>query len=80
MLAKSMHQIVQIEFRNAKFPYARGCCPLATPASGLAPGPPPGGQPPGTPVVVHQLGVPSPVAGSAPSYMDIHVLGIENEC
>ena len=28
MLAKSMHQIARIEFRNAKFPYARGLCPL----------------------------------------------------
>ena len=30
-----MHQIAQIEFRNAKFSYARGPCPLATPARGL---------------------------------------------
>ena len=32
MLVKSMNQIAQIEFRNAKFPQARGLCPLATPA------------------------------------------------
>ena len=37
MLANSMHQIARIEFRNSKFPYARGCCPLATPARGLCP-------------------------------------------
>ena len=37
MLAKSMHQIARIEFRNSKFPYARGLCPLATPARGPAP-------------------------------------------
>ena len=37
MLAKSMHQIARIEFRNSKFPYARGLCPLATPARGLCP-------------------------------------------
>ena len=36
MLAKSMHQIARIEFRNAKFPYARGLCPLATPAKGVS--------------------------------------------
>ena len=28
MLAKSMHQIARIEFRNSKFPFARGLCPL----------------------------------------------------
>ena len=33
----SMHQIARIEFRIAKFPYARGLCPLATPARGPAP-------------------------------------------
>ena len=66
MLAKSMHQIARIEFRNSKFPYARGLCPLATPARGaLPPGPPPGGQPPGTPVIGHNLGPPFPAAGSA---------------
>ena len=27
MLVKSMHQIARIEFRNAKFPYARGPTP-----------------------------------------------------
>ena len=32
-----MHQIARIEFRNAKFPYARGLCPLATPARGPTP-------------------------------------------
>ena len=32
-----MHQIARIEFRNANFPYARGLCPLATPARGQAP-------------------------------------------
>ena len=32
-----MHQIVQIELRNAKFPYARGLCPLATPPRASAP-------------------------------------------
>ena len=37
MLVKSMHQIARIEFRNSKFPYARGLCPLATPARGLCP-------------------------------------------
>ena len=37
MLVKSMHQIARIEFRNAKFPYARGLCPLATPARGPTP-------------------------------------------
>ena len=37
MLAKSMHQIARIEFRNSKFPYARGLCPLPTPARGPAP-------------------------------------------
>ena len=37
MLAKSMHQIARIEFRNSKFPYARGLCHLATPARGLCP-------------------------------------------
>ena len=37
MLVMSMHQIARIEFRNAKFPYARGLCPLATPARGPAP-------------------------------------------
>ena len=36
MLAKSMHQIARIEFRNSKFPYARGLCPLATLARGPA--------------------------------------------
>ena len=30
MYAKSMHQITRIELRNAKFPYTRGRCPLAT--------------------------------------------------
>ena len=40
MLAKSMHQIAQIEFRNAKFP-----APLQ---------PPPGGQPHGTPSSVNK--------------------------
>ena len=37
MLVKSMYQIAQIEFRNAKFAYARGLCPLATPARGPTP-------------------------------------------
>ena len=37
MLVMSMHQIARIEFRNAKFPYARGLCPLVTPARGPAP-------------------------------------------
>ena len=41
MLAKSMHQIARIEFRNSKFPYARGLFPLATPARGPAPWKPP---------------------------------------
>ena len=41
MLAKSMHQIARIEFRNSKFPYARGLCPLATPARELCPLDPP---------------------------------------
>ena len=58
MLAKSMHQIVRIEFRNSKFPYARGSAPLQ---------PPPGGQPPGTPVIGQQFGPPFPAAGSAPA-------------
>ena len=40
MLAKSMHQIARIEFRNSKFPYARGIWPLQ---------PPPGGSTPWTP-------------------------------
>ena len=37
MWVKNMHQIAQIELRNAKLPYARGLCPLATPARVLCP-------------------------------------------
>ena len=58
MLAKSMHQIARIEFRNSKFPYARGLCPLATPARGLCPLEPPS--------LVNNLAPPFPEAGSAP--------------
>ena len=40
MLAKSMHQITRIEFRNSKFPYTRGLCPL-NPRQGASPLEPP---------------------------------------
>ena len=40
MLAKGMHQIARIEFRNSKFPYARGLCPL-DPRQGASPLEPP---------------------------------------
>ena len=49
MLTKSIHQIARIEFRNANFPHAAGSAPLQ---------PPPGGQPPGTPVLGQQFGPP----------------------
>ena len=62
ILAKSVHQVAQIEFRNAKFPYARGRCPLATPAKGLCPLEPPSS--------VNNL-APFPAAGSAP--LGIHI-------
>ena len=59
MLAKSMHQIARIEFRNSKFPYAKGALPPCNPHQGaLPPGPPPGGQPPGTPVIGQQFWAP----------------------
>ena len=49
MLAKSMHQIARIEFRNSKFPYARGLCPL-DPRQGASPMEPP--------LLVNNLGPP----------------------
>ena len=59
MLAKSMHQIARIEFRNSKFPYARGLCPLATPARGLCPlDPRQGASPLEPPSLVNNLGPP----------------------
>ena len=61
MLAKSMHQIARIEFRNSKFPYARGLCPLD----------PPRGPAPGTPIIGQQFGPPFPAAGSLPECSNI---------
>ena len=58
MLAKSMHQIVRIEFRNSKFPYARGPAP-STPARGLCPlDPRQGASPLEPPSLVNNLGPP----------------------
>ena len=57
MLAKSIHQLVRIEFWNTKFPYASRRCPLATPVRGLCPLDPPD-------LVINLP--PLPVAGSAP--------------
>ena len=69
MLAKSMHQIAWIEFRNSKFPYARGLCPLATPARGVCPlDPHQGASPLEPPSLVNNLGPPFPAAGSAPEF------------
>ena len=51
------HQIAQIEFRNAKFLYARGRCPLQPPPEGCVPWTPARG-PPGTSVVSQQLAPP----------------------
>ena len=52
MLAKSMHQIARIEFRNSKISLRKGALPPCNPRQGaLPPGPPPGGQPPGTPLI-----------------------------
>ena len=67
MLAKSMHQIARIEFRNSKFPYARKG-PLATPARGLCPlDPHHGASPLEPPSLINNLGPPPfPAAGSAP--------------
>ena len=51
MLVESMHQIVRIEFRNAKFPY--------TELGGSAPfQPPPGGAAPWIPVFVTNFTAP----------------------
>ena len=49
-----MHQIARIEFRNSKFPYARGLCPL-DPRQGASPMEPP--------LLVNNF----PEAGSAPA-------------
>ena len=76
MLAKSMHQIARIEFRNSKFPYARGLCPLPTPARGLCPlDPRQGASPLEPPSLVHNLGPPFPATGSAPvwHHMKVHI-------
>ena len=51
MLAKRMHQIARIEFRNSKFPYA-----TCNSRQGLYPLNP--RQPPGTPVIGQQFGPP----------------------
>ena len=68
MLAKNMHQIARIEFRNSKFPYARGLCPLATPARGLCPlDPCQGASPLEPPSLINNLGPPFPATGSTPA-------------
>ena len=71
MLAKSMHQIARIEFRNSKFPYARGLCPLVTPARGLCPlDPRQGASPLEPPLLVNNLGPPPfSATGSAPGLL-----------
>ena len=75
MLAKSMHQIARIEFRNSKFPYARGLCPLATPARGLCPlDPCRGASSLEPPSLVNNLGPPFPAAGSAPVARFIYIM------
>ena len=77
MLAKSMHQIARIEFRNSKFPYARGLCPLATPAKGLCPlDPHQGASPMEPPSLVNNLSPPFPAAGSAPDWCYCHIVSI----
>ena len=67
MMAKSMHQIARIEFRNSKFRYARARCPLTTPAMGLCPlDPHQGASPLEPPSSVNNLAPLFPAAGSAP--------------
>ena len=78
MLAKSMHQIARIEFRNSKFPYARGLCPLATRQGALPPGPRQGASPLEPPLLVNNLGPPLSSGWIRPwlSYQDHTTAGL----
>ena len=72
MLAKSMHQIVQIEFRNSKFPYTRdsqgGAATLQPQSGGSAPWTPTRGLAPWNPCHWSTIWAPPfPAAGSGPA-------------
>ena len=65
MLVKSMHQIVRIEFRNAKFPYRQGGSALLQPL--------PEGAAPWTPVFVTNFTAPWEEAILDPPVFQEHI-------